>query len=193
MSIKFKKDLITLAEVHHLPLTSEILYKNKIIAKFVNCLMMDGKKAKAEKVMLNCFTRIRKYLISVNDTKFSMDPRIVFKRAIENTIPIIEIKNVRQRRSSKQVPAPIPVYRRLRLSIRWIIDAASSYRLRGRGKKSNVTLKKKKQSASAKKPMSERLFIELLKAANGIGKAVEKKNDLHKRAYAKRAFANFKF
>ncbi len=200
----FKKDKILLAELTYLPQSNEFLVKNSIVRKFVNCLTLSGKKDVSFKIMMNTFQYLQKLLIQKGSNTLKKNPVVVFRKAIENTIPILQIKNVRSRNSKKAtlVPSIIPHYRRIRLCIRWLLEAALSYRLRGRyakkgGSSKKVgkgapSLKKKVQPSSAKKPLFVRLAIEIYKASLGVGKAIERRNELHRRAYAQRAYARFK-
>lgn len=139
-------------------------FKSKLVAKFVNCLMKDGKKSIAEKILYGAFELLER--------RAKEAPLQVFERAIENVKPLIEVKSRRVGGATYQVPTEVPPNRRLALSMRWIIHSA-----RERSEKS----------------MIERLAAELLDAANGRGAAIKKRENVHKMAEANKAFAHFRF
>lgn len=157
---------------------------NIICQKFINCIQKKGKKSLAEHTFYKMLFSIKKFLILEKDLLFEQSPISVLEKAIQRVQPIVQLKAQKKSGRSVQIPREIPSYRRLRLSLRWIIDAADSYRLRGKGK---FVALKKKPSHLAKKSFSERLALEVLKAAFGRGSAIQKKNDLHRRAFAQRA------
>ena len=138
------------------------LYNDVEVARFVNKVMSDGKKSTAQKIVYGAFEIIKE------QTK--KEPLEVFKQAIENASPILEVKPKRIGGATYQVPMEVRGERRLALAFRWIIDGA-------RAKKG--------------KPMAEKLAQELIDATNNQGNALKKKNDMHRMAEANKAFAHF--
>ena len=132
------------------------------ISKFMNYLLTDGKKGIAEKILYDAFDIIKE--------KSSKDPVDVFKKALNNAAPHVEVKSKRIGGATYQVPIEVPNRRQFYLAAHWIIDSA------------------KKKSGS---PMSNRLAGELLSASNNEGNAIKKKEDTHRMAEANKAFAHF--
>ena len=139
-------------------------YKDLLVAKFINNLMMDGKKSIAEKIFYGAIKNIE------SQTK-SNDGLSVFKKAIENVAPVLEVKSKRIGGATYQVPIEVGSNRRIALAMRWIIGYSKS---------------KKGKS------MMDRLSSELVAAANNEGSSVKKKEDTHKMADANKAFAHFR-
>jgi small subunit ribosomal protein S7 len=140
------------------------IYNSKLVSKFVNSIMKDGKKSTAERTCYGAFDIIK--------TKTGNDPLNVFKSAIENVKPVLEVKSRRVGGATYQVPVDIRPQRRVALAFRWIIGYSQK-----RGEKT----------------MREKLAGELLDAANNTGATIKKKEDTHKMADANKAFAHFKF
>lgn len=140
------------------------LYNSQLVTKFVNVVMRDGKKTVAERILYDALDMIRE--------RSADDPMKVFKRAIENVKPAVEVKSRRVGGSTYQVPVEVRPSRRLALSMRWIIASAQS-----RGEKT----------------MRQRLAGELLDAAENRGSAVKKKEDTHRMAEANKAFAHYRW
>ena len=140
------------------------LYNSQLVTKFVNVVMKDGKKSVAERILYAALDAIK---VKTND-----DPMKVFKKAIENVKPAVEVKSRRVGGSTYQVPVEVRPSRKLALSMRWIIDYASQ-----RGEKT----------------MREKLAAELMDAANLRGGAVKKKDDTHRMAEANKAFAHYRW
>ncbi len=140
-------------------------YNSVLVAKFINCLMKDGKKSIAEKIFYSALDIIR-------ERTGNRDVLAVFNKAVSNAKPVLEVKSRRVGGSTYQVPVEVRPERRTTLSIRWIIEYA-----RQRGEKS----------------MQERLAAELLDAANNKGNAIKKKEDTHKMAEANKAFAHYRW
>jgi small subunit ribosomal protein S7 len=140
------------------------LYNSQLVTKFVNVVMKDGKKSVAERILYAALESIRQ---KTND-----DPMKVFKKAIENVKPAVEVKSRRVGGSTYQVPVEVRPDRRTALSMRWLIGAA-----RRRSERS----------------MAEKLAGELLDAANNRGTAVKKREDTHKMAEANKAFAHYRW
>jgi len=139
-------------------------YGDKIVAKFVNTIMSRGKKSVAESVFYRS--------LDIVAAKTKEDSLGVFKRAIENTRPTVEVRSRRVGGATYQVPIEVRPQRRLSLSMRWLIQAA-----RERGEKS----------------MEEKLAAEVIDAANNRGTAIKKKEDTHRMAEANRAFAHYRW
>jgi len=139
-------------------------FNELIVAKFINCLMYDGKKSVAQKNVYKAFE-----LITEKTSKPGID---IFKKAIANTQPIIEVRSRRVGGATYQVPMEVRPERRLALAIRWIRINA-----RSRNEKS----------------LSAKLAAELIAASNNEGGAVKKKEDTHRMAEANKAFAHFKW
>jgi small subunit ribosomal protein S7 len=140
------------------------VYSSQLVTKFVNVVMRQGKKTVAERILYDALEIVR--------DKTQDDPLKVFKRAIENVKPAVEVKSRRVGGSTYQVPVEVNPSRRLALSIRWIIQNASS-----RGEKS----------------MKLKLAGELMEAAENRGGAIKKKEDTHRMAEANKAFAHYRW
>ena len=141
------------------------MYGNQILAKFINHVMISGKKAVAEGIVYGALDRIRE--------RGKSDPIEVFEKALEAIAPYIEVKSRRVGGSNYQVPVEVNPNRRLSLSIRWLVGYA---RERGDGK-----------------TMKEKLANELMDAANLRGGAVKKREDVHRMAEANKAFAHYRW
>jgi len=139
-------------------------YNDKLVTKFVNNLMIGGKKSVAEKIVYGAFDLVAE--------RSGEDPVEVFKKAFENIRPLLEVKSRRVGGSTYQVPIEVRPDRRNALVIRWVLVAS-----RGRGEKT----------------MCERLAAELLDAANNRGASVKKKEDTHRMAEANKAFAHYRW
>jgi small subunit ribosomal protein S7 len=140
------------------------VYSSQLVTKFVNVVMRQGKKTVAERILYDALEIVR--------DKTQDDPLKVFKRAIENVKPAVEVKSRRVGGSTYQVPVEVNPSRRLALSIRWIIQNAAS-----RGEKS----------------MKLKLAGELMEAAENRGGAIKKKEDTHLMAEANTAFAHYRW
>lgn len=140
----------------------DLRHDDKNVSKFINYIMLNGKKTVAQKIVYSAFDIIK--------NKTGQDGVEVFNEAIKNTSPIVEVKSKRIGGSNYQIPVEVRDTRRFLLASRWIIDAAKS----GKGK-----------------PMQEKLAEELILAANNEGAAVKKKEDVHKMAESNKAFAHF--
>lgn len=139
-------------------------YKNQTIAKFMNHVMISGKKSVAEKIVYGA-------LDSIED-KLKTDPVETFNEAIENVAPMVEVKSRRVGGATYQVPVEVRPSRREALAMRWLVEYA-----RKRSEKS----------------MPARLAGEMLDAAQGKGAAFKKKEDVHRMAEANKAFSHFRF
>ena len=139
-------------------------YKDKLVSKFTNTLMYDGKKAVAEGILYGAF--------DVIGERFKEDPLEVFRKALDNVKPKLEVKSRRVGGATYQVPVEVRPERRVALAMRWIVTYA-----RDRGEKT----------------MRERLAAEFVDASQGRGNAVKKKDDTHKMAEANKAFAHYRW
>ena len=137
---------------------------SRLVAKFVNMMMYGGKKSTAEQIMYEA-------MASMED-RAKQEALKLFKAAVDNCKPAVEVKSRRVGGSTYQVPIEVHQERRGALAIRWIVSYA-----RGRGEKT----------------MTDRLASEILDAANNRGNAVKKKEDTHRMADANKAFAHYKF
>ena len=140
------------------------VYNSPLVTKFINGLMWGGKKSTAENIFYSAVQQVGEMT--------GEEPLKVFKRAIDNVRPTVEVKSRRVGGSTYQVPVEVHQERRGTLAIRWIVTYA-----RGRGEKT----------------MTDRLAGELLDAANNRGNAVKKKEDTHRMAEANKAFAHYKW
>ena len=140
------------------------VYNSKVLTKFINKVMLSGKKGVAEKVVYDAFENIR--------AKTGKDPLEVFETALKNVMPVLEVRARRVGGANYQVPVEVRPDRRMTLGIRWIVNYS---RLRG------------------EKTMCERLSAELLDAANNTGASIKKKEDTHKMAEANKAFAHYRW
>jgi small subunit ribosomal protein S7 len=150
--------------VPHREVLPDGVYTTQLVTKFVNSLMWGGKKSVAEGIFYGAMGKIQE--------RSQEDPLKVFKKAVENVKPMMEVKTRRVGGANYQIPIEVNPDRRTSLSIRWLIGYA-----RQRGEKGMV----------------ERLTGELLDAYNGRGAAVKKKEDTHRMAEANRAFAHYRW
>mgnify|MGYP003587753163 CR=1 FL=1 len=141
------------------------VYSSALVTKFVNTVMSQGKRSTAEQILYRSFDIIRE--------RTGDDPLKVFKKALDNVKPTLEVKSRRVGGSNYQVPIEVNPNRRLSLSIRWLVGYA---RARGDGK-----------------TMQEKLANELMDAANLRGGAVKKREDTHRMAEANKAFAHYRW
>ena len=135
-----------------------------VITKFMNSIMYDGKKSVAEQIVYGA--------LAVVETKLKSDPLAVFKQALDNVAPAIEVRSRRVGGATYQVPVEVRNERRQALAIRWLFTAA-----RGRNDKT----------------MIDRLSSELIDASNNRGNAVKKREDTHRMAEANRAFSHYRW
>jgi small subunit ribosomal protein S7 len=140
------------------------IYNSKLVSKLINSIMYDGKKGVAQKIVYDAFEIVK--------AKTEKEPLEVYEQAMENIMPVLEVKARRVGGSNYQVPMEVRPDRRIALGLRWL------------------TLFARKRS---EKTMKERLANEILDAVNNQGGAVKKKEDTHKMAEANKAFAHFKW
>lgn len=139
-------------------------FGDMILSKFMNNLMLDGRKSVAESIVYGAFDKI--------EEKLRQEPLIVFHQALENVAPAVEVRSRRVGGATYQVPVEVRTERRQALAIRWLITAA-------RGRNENT--------------MVERLSGELMDAASNRGTAVKKREDTHRMAEANRAFSHYRW
>jgi small subunit ribosomal protein S7 len=152
-------------EIPKRELAPDPLYNSALVSKFINTVMSDGKKSTAERILYKSFDIIKE--------RTGDDPLKVFKKALDNVKPSLEVKSRRVGGSNYQVPVEVNPNRRLSLSIRWLVSCARS---RGDGK-----------------TMQEKFANELLDASNLRGGAVKKREDTHRMAEANKAFAHYRW
>ncbi|MBC7332759.1 MAG: 30S ribosomal protein S7 [Synergistetes bacterium] len=140
------------------------VYGSSLVTKFINYIMLDGKKIVAEWVFYEA--------MKIIEEKMKQNPLEVLEKAVENVKPILEVRPRRVGGATYQVPVEVPPHRQLSLAVRWIVHAA-------RSKKG--------------KPMAEKLAQEIMDAYKGEGAAIKKKEDVHRMAEANRAFAHYRW
>ena len=139
-------------------------YNDPLVSAFINCVMKDGKKHRARRLVYDAFS-----LIEERTKSNGID---VFKKALSNTRPVLEVKARRVGGATYQVPTEVRSNRSVALAIRWLIGYANDRK---------------------DKSMSQKLAAEFIAASNGEGNAIKKKEDTHKMAEANKAFAHFKW
>ena len=139
-------------------------FGDPVLAKFINCLMYQGKKSVAEEIVYSAFDEVGQ--------RSGQDPVKVFHEALDNVKPAVEVRSRRVGGATYQVPVEVRPARRQALAIRWLIDTA-------RGRSENT--------------MRERLSNELMDAAGNRGNAVKKREDTHRMAEANKAFSHYRW
>jgi len=139
-------------------------FQDRIVAKFINSLMRQGKKSTGERICYGAFAQV--------EGKLKDDPLKVFKKALDNVKPVVEVKSRRVGGATYQVPVEVRPERRTALAIKWLV-------LYSRGR--------------SEKTMADRLANELMAAARGEGNAIKKKEDTHRMADANKAFAHYRW
>jgi len=140
------------------------VYGSVLVSKFINNIMRRGKKSTAQRIFYMSLANI--------EQKVGSEPIKIFEKAIQNTLPTLEVKSRRVGGSTYQVPIEVRPERRYALAMRWLLNAAKT---------------------RSGKTFSVKLAAELLDAANGTGTAIKKRDDAHKMAEANKAFASFRF
>ncbi|MDZ4339892.1 MAG: 30S ribosomal protein S7 [candidate division NC10 bacterium] len=140
------------------------VYNNRVVAKFINCMMGLGKKSLAERIFYGA--------MGIIEGRMKSDPLAVFKQALDNVKPMVQVKSRRVGGATYQVPVEVRADRRLSLAFRWLIGYARD---------------------RSEKTMQERLAAELIEAASNRGTAVKKKEDTHRMAEANKAFAHYRW
>ena len=151
-------------EIQKRDIIPDAKYHDKLVAKFSNALMLKGKKSTAEQILYGAFDII--------ENRHKQDPMEVFRSALDQVKPRVEVKSRRVGGATYQVPVEVRNDRRVALAMRWIVNYS-----RNRGEKS----------------MMERLAAELVDAAQGRGSSVKKREDTHKMADANKAFAHYRW
>jgi small subunit ribosomal protein S7 len=139
-------------------------YKSKLVSKFINGLMLKGKKSVAEQILYSA--------MDIIEAKIKKDPLEVFKKAMDNVAPVLEVRSRRVGGATYQVPVEVREKRRISLAIRWLVSFSRN---------------------RSEKTMSERLANEFIAAFNNDGAAIKKKEDTHRMAEANKAFAHFRW
>ena len=140
------------------------IYNSKLVTRLINKIMIDGKRGVAQTILYNAF--------DIVEEKTGRQPMEVFEQALENIMPLLELKVRRVGGANYQVPVEVSAERRLTLGLRWLVNYS---RLR------------------SEKTMEQRLANEIMDAANGTGASVKKKDDTHKMAEANKAFAHYRW
>ena len=140
------------------------IYNSKLVTRLINKIMIDGKRGVAQTILYNAF--------DIVEEKTGRQPMEVFEQALENIMPLLELKVRRVGGANYQVPVEVSAERRLTLGLRWLVNYS---RLR------------------SEKTMELRLANEIIDAANGTGSSVKKKDDTHKMAEANKAFAHYRW
>ncbi len=151
-------------EVPKRPAPPDALYNSALVSKFINIIMKNGKKSIAETVVYRSFDKVRE--------RTQEDPLKIFKKAVDNIKPSLEVKSRRVGGSNYQVPVEVRPERRTSLSLRWLANYARS---------------------RPEKTMIERLAAEITDAANSRGGAIKKREDTHRMAEANKAFAHYRW
>ncbi|MDD7393559.1 MAG: 30S ribosomal protein S7 [Eubacteriales bacterium] len=150
--------------VPHREVLPDPVYNSKLVSKLVNSIMLDGKKGVAQKIVYDAFDIVKE--------KTGKDPLEVYEQAMENIMPLLEVKARRVGGSNYQVPMEVRPARRQTLGLRWLTVYARN---------------------RSERTMKERLANEILDAVNNQGGAVKKKEDTHKMAEANKAFAHYRW
>jgi small subunit ribosomal protein S7 len=140
------------------------VYQSPLVTKFINCMMLDGKRSVTESIFYSAMESIKE--------RTNEDPLKVFRSAVDNVKPALEVKSRRVGGSNYQVPVEVRPQRRMALALRWLISFAR---------------------ARPEKSMNEKLANEIVDAANGRGNTFKKKEDTHRMAEANKAFAHFRW
>jgi small subunit ribosomal protein S7 len=140
------------------------IYNSKLVTKLINNIMLDGKKTTAQSILYNAFNRIQEIT--------GKEPMEVFNEALNNIMPVLEVRSRRIGGQNYQVPSEVRADRRTTLGLRWLVQYSRSRNER---------------------TMEERLAKEILDAANNTGASVKKREDMHRMAEANKAFAHYRF
>jgi len=140
------------------------IYNSKLVTKLINNIMLDGKKSTAQHILYNAFERIREIT--------GKEPIEVFNEALNNIMPVLEVRSRRIGGQNYQVPSEVRSDRRVTLGLRWLVQYSRSRN---------------------EKTMDERLAKEIVDASNNVGSSIKKKEDMHRMAEANKAFAHYRF
>lgn len=149
---------------HRREVTPDAVYNNRLVTQLINKVLLDGKKSVAERIVYGAFDLVKE--------KTESDPLAVFKKAMDNIRPTLEVKPKRVGGATYQVPMEVNSRRATTLAIRWMVNFSR---------------------ARKEKTMAERLANEIIDASNGVGASVKKREDLFKMAEANRAFSHYRF
>ena len=144
--------------------TPDAIYNNRLVTQLINKVLLDGKKATAERIVYGAFKLVQQ--------KTEQDPLSVFKKAMDNVRPTLEVKPKRVGGATYQVPMEVNSRRATTLAIRWMVNFSRDRK---------------------EKTMIERLANEIMDAANGVGASVKRREDLYTMAEANRAFSHYRF
>lgn len=142
----------------------DAVYNNRLVTQLINKVLLDGKKSTAEGIVYGAF--------DIVETKTGQDPLSVFKKAMDNVRPTLEVKPKRVGGATYQVPMEVNSRRATTLAIRWMVDFSR---------------------ARKEKTMAERLAAEIIDASNEVGASVKKREDLYKMAESNRAFSHYRW
>ena len=148
----------------HRDVLADPMYNSKVVTKLINNIMLDGKKSTAQKIVYGAFNKV--------EEKSGKPALEVFEEAMNNIMPVLEVKAIRIGGATYQVPIEVRAERRQALGLRWLTTFS-----RARGEKT----------------MEERLAGEIMDASNNTGASVKRKEDMHKMAEANKAFAHYRF
>ena len=140
------------------------IYNSKVVTRTINSIMLDGKKGTAQTILYNAFDRVKEAT--------GQEPLEVFNKALENIMPVLEVKSRRIGGQNYQVPMEVRPERKQTLGLRWLTTYSRN---------------------RSERTMKERLAGEILDAVNGVGGAAKKREDTHKMAEANRAFAHYRW
>ncbi|MCD7788205.1 MAG: 30S ribosomal protein S7 [Firmicutes bacterium] len=140
------------------------LYNSQLVSKLINNVMLDGKKGVAQKIVYEAFAKV--------ESKTNENPLTVFEAALENVMPLLEVKARRVGGATYQVPMEVRSERRTTLGLRWLVTYART---------------------RSEKTMAERLANEIMDAKNGTGGAFKRKEEMHRMAEANKAFAHYRY
>ncbi|XMB71798.1 30S ribosomal protein S7 [Mycoplasmatota bacterium WC30] len=140
------------------------IYNSKLVNKLINNIMLDGKKSTAQHILYNAFGRVKEIT--------GKEPLEVFNEALNNIMPVLEVRSRRIGGQNYQVPSEVRSDRRVTLGLRWLVQYSRSRNER---------------------TMDERLAKEIVDASNNVGSSIKKKEDMHRMAEANKAFAHYRF
>ncbi|MDO5701416.1 MAG: 30S ribosomal protein S7 [Bowdeniella nasicola] len=146
------------------PLVSDPVYGSPLVSQLVNCVLRDGKKSTAERIVYTALEGVRE--------KTDSEPTTVLKRALDNVRPQLEVRSRRVGGATYQVPVEVRPVRSTTLAMRWLVEFS-------RQRRENT--------------MTERLMNEILDASNGLGAAVKRREDMHRMAESNKAFAHYRW
>ena len=152
------------SKTHRREIQPDAVYNNRLVTQLINKVLLDGKKSIAERIVYGAFDIVAQ--------KSGEDPLSVFKKAMDNIRPTLEVKPKRVGGATYQVPMEVNSRRATTLAIRWMVNFSRSRK---------------------EKTMAERLANEILDASNGVGASVKRREDLFKMAEANRAFSHYRF